>query len=245
MKKNRISRASLGYGPYAQFAHGQSYRAMPFSTDITVEGLWAGPYRHDLSYQIRESMDSIGYDILTRGKATRQFCLINDYECEPSQFLIVDGSRKEIVRESPVALKTVEIKSSEFGIKQRSIRNIVRKLSHSHIPPTDNDFIGRSNLSDMMADRAGSVVYWTLTEPSKFTDPFILITRCHQMILAISICKRVEKEINDFLSEAKVEAAVTVPTYSLADLSKSLRAFEEGRLPIEDFSDIVFKRNSQ
>lgn len=243
MKMSRTSRASLGYGPYAQFAHSQSYRAISFSAEITVEGLWAGPHKHDLPYQIRESMDSIGYDILTQGKATRQFCLIKDSDCEPPQFLIADSFRKEIIKESPVALKTVEIKSSEFGIKQRSIRNIIRKLSHSQMPPTDNDFVRRSKLSDMMADRAGSAIFWTLTEPSKFTDPFILITRCHQMMLAISICKRVEKEINTFLSEAKIEATVTVPTYSLTDLSNSLKEFIEGRLPINDFSDIVFKRN--
>lgn len=84
----------------------------------------------------------------------------------------------------------------------------------------------------------------TLTEPSKFTDPFIPITCCHQMMLAISICKRIEREINDFLSEAKVEAVVMVPTYSLTDLSNSLKAFNEGRLPIDAFSDIVFKHNS-
>lgn len=244
MKKNRTSRASLGYGPYTQFAHGQSYRAIPFSADITVEGLWAGPYRHDLTYQIRESMDLIGYDILTRGKATRQFCLIKDSNCESPQFLIADSSRKEVIEESPVALKTVEIKSSEFGIKQRSVRNLVRKLSHSKMPPTDNDFVRRSKLRDVMADRAGSALFWTSTESSKFTDPFILITHCHQMMLAIRICKRVEKEINDFLSEAKIEATVMVPTYSLTDLSNSLTAFNEGRLSIDAFSDIVFKRNS-
>lgn len=244
MKKNRTSRTSLGYGPYTQFAHGQSYRAIPFSADITVEGLWAGPYRHDLTYQIRESMDSIGYDILTRGRATRQFCLIKEPDCKSPQFLIVDSSRKEIIKESPVALKTVEIKSSEFGIKPRSVRNLVRKLSRMQMPPTDNDFVRRSKLSDMMADRAGSVIFWTLTESSKFTDPFILITHCHLMMLAIRICKRVEKEINDFLSEAKVEATVMVPTYSLEELSNSLKAFNEGRLPIDAFSDIVFKRNA-
>lgn len=64
------------------------------------------------------------------------------------------------------------------------------------------------------------------------------------MMLAIRICKRVEKEINDFLSEAKVEATVMVPTYSLEELSNSLKAFNEGRLPIDAFSDIVFKRNA-
>ena len=50
--------------------------------------------------------------------------------------------------------------------------------------------------------------------------------------------------INTFLSEAEVEAKVIVPTYSLTDLLNSLKAFEEGDISVDDFSDIVFKHNS-
>lgn len=245
MRGNRASRVSLGYGPYTQFAHSQSCIAMPFSSDIAVSGLNAQSYGHSLSYQIRQSIDSIAYDILTQGKATRLFCLTDTRDCEYPHLFIVDCSRKEKFKEPSIASKKVVTKSSEFGIKQRDIKGMVRKLSHLQMPPSGNDFIRRSNLREMMADRAGSAVFWTLTYSSKFTDPFILISRCNQMILAIKICKCVEKEINDFLFEAKIEATVTVPTYSLTDLSNNLKAFVEGSISVNDFRDIVFKHDSE
>lgn len=159
-------------------------------------------------------------------------------------FFIVDSSRKEKFEKPSIASKKVIVKSSEFGIKQRNIKRMARKLSHSQMPHTDDDFIRRSNLCDMMADRAGRIVFWAFTNSSKFTDPCILIRHCSQTILAIKICKYVEMAINTFLSEAKIEATVSVPTYSLEDLSENLEKFIAGKISIDDFSEIVFRRNS-
>lgn len=244
MKRSSASRTSLAYGSYAQYAHGLTYIAMPFSEDITVEGLGNQPYGHSLSYQIRQSIDSIAYDVLTQGKATRLFCLFDTCDQDHPYLHIVDNSRKEKFKNPLIASKKIIVKSNEFGIKPRKIKGMVRRLSHSQTPRTDNDFVRRSNLCDMMADRAGRVVFWTLSDSSKFTDPFILTQHCNQIILAIRICKFVEMTINAFLSEAEVESKVVVPTHSLTDLFNSLKAFEEGDISVDDFSDIVFKHNS-
>ena len=244
MRKNKKSRASIGYGPYTQFAHSQTYIAMPFSADITIDGLGAQSYGHSLSYQIRQSIDSIAYDVLTQGKATRLFCLSDTHDPDCPHFFIVDSSRKKKFEKPSIASKKVIVKSSEFGIKQGDIKHMVRKLSHSQIPHADDDFIRRSNLRDMMADRAGRIVFWTLTNSSRFTDPCILIRHCNQTILAIKICKYIEMAINTFFSETKIEATASVPTYSLEDLSESLEKFIAGEMPIGDFSKIVFRHNS-
>lgn len=244
MKGNKATKASLGYGSYAQFAHGQTYVAMPFSADISVEGLPTWSYGQSLSYQIREAIDSIAYDVLTQGHATRLFCLTDTQNRDFPHFLIVECSRKENLEKSLIASKKVVVKSSNFGIKQREVKSMVRKISHAQMPHAGNDFIRRNDLRDMMADRAGRIVFWTLSDSSKFTDPYILIRHCNQMILAIKICKYVESAINTFLTEEEVNASVTVPTYSLANLSKSLKEFVEGRISVNDFSDIVFSRNS-
>lgn len=243
MKRSSTPRTSLAHSSYAQYAHGQTYIAMPFSADITVDGLGNRPYGHSLPHQIRQSIDSIAYDVLTQGTATRLFCLSDTRDCDYPYFHIIDSSRQEKFEKPSIVSKKIIVKSGEFGIKKRRIKGMVRKLSHSQMPRIDNDFVRRSNLCDMMADRAGRVVFWTLTDSSKFTDPCILIKHCNQIILAIKICKFVETAINSFLAEAEIEAKVTVPTYSLADLLNSLEAFEKGNISVEDFSDVVFRQN--
>lgn len=97
MRMNKKSRLSIGYGSFAQFAHGQTYIAMPFSAEISIDGLGARSYGHSLSYQIRQSIDSAAYDVLTQGKATRLFCLSDTHGLDrPHFFHSRQFSKREI-----------------------------------------------------------------------------------------------------------------------------------------------------
>ena len=240
MNNKQAAGASIGIEPYRRFARTQSYVAIPFSSDIVTRGIDDEDYGHSLSFALRESIDSIAYDILIRGEAVRLFTLRRT-KSGHLLFSIIDENKADMSSEFDLVYsKKKTFKCENFGIKKKQINNLVQKLSNSKLPPIDSEFVRRSNISYEIADRAGRAIPWGISQSSSFTDPCILLDRCNQKILAIQICKGIEDRVNAFLREAGADAEITIPCFSVDELVESKEQFIKGSIGVEEFSDVVF-----
>lgn len=240
-KKDRMV-TSIELMHYNNFASVQSFRAMRHSDEIGIRCPEKRECCYDFSRKVRDLIDSVLYDILTRGKAERIFLAEDGDSDLPCFNVFQKKSGGRYSAQKVLFSKKVAFHCKDFGIKRREIKRLVRKLRRSSSFPVDGDFIRKNNLRNEMADRAGKTVSWTYSAPSSFTDPCILLNECDQKILSVKVCKSLEKELNMFFLEGGINAEVIVPCYSVEELAKAKKQFIEGVIGVKEFSAIVFAR---
>lgn len=232
--------SKLKIGSFVRFASAQSYKAMPSTASIVINGLAQQSHYRSTAYTIREEIDRIAFDLLSAGKAVRTLLLLNGEDGLPLLEIKYPVRTYAEAQRASAFKKVITIRCTDFGIKKKHLKKLIKNLDRFRMPPLNSDYSRLSNMGDAIMDRAGTAVSWLYSPTSKFTDPCILLSSCAEKEFAIKLCKRIENEVNAFLREVNVEASITVPCYSLSALNSARDSFISGDMKIEDFSNIVF-----
>lgn len=226
---------------YVQFASQLPLLAMPLSAQAEIkEGKDAVALFGNSGEKMRRLFGEISRDLLMAIRAERLLVLFREDDGLLFFDILKDGLDRDGCEKTKYHKKKLVIKSDEFGIGQREAKRLARGLSRSHAPrAVGADYLRLNKLRDEAADRLGLVVPWTVS--SFFSEPFTLLVECDQKILAIRICKYLEREINELFFESGLDASIEIPCYSLDELMTAKKNFVDGRIGIAEYSKIVFR----
>lgn len=193
---------------------------------------------YELSDQIHDAVCLIIRDILTRGKSYYSLNInLNEDGGLPFQF------RPKNHPVQGYKIVSMIIYSHDFGISNKSIRALTKRLKKSKCHISDNDPFKFDESRKRIADRWGHAISWRMSEPAVFTDSSILLNQCNQIMLAIDACKAVENAMNKVLFESGFsDYKVIIPTRSKEELESSKKKYIEGTLEEKNFSDMLFSR---
>ena len=237
-KANKKKRASSDYHRFQRDVSLLIYIAIPHGKKISFQEPSSKHARYELSHQIHRAVQQIMSDVLTEGKACWQLVLNSKPDSEIPFFFQPEC---HAVRNTEII--PMIIRSRDIGIPAKRVRSLVRRLKHSEMPLSDLSLLRFNDDRERIANRWGHVLSWHMSDPSTFTDPFILLSQCDKRRLAIKLCEAIEDAMNDALSKSRyADCAITIPTYSREELESSKLLYLEGKMGSKEFKDLIFSR---